>query len=203
MATYYDLTQTGAQVQTILDNALDADHVVYDNTNSGLSAANVQDAIDELNTDISSISLTASNVTYDNTSSGLSSTNVQNAIDEVVDDTTDEFYFKAGESYSFSGALYLSCGFITTGQKEIFFPIYLPKRTDNVTSASLTVSKASIRHVGGGYLLQGGQLTSLGTVTVQMGTCFLTVKVASSSALSATNNTPVVVELTSAVVTFS
>lgn len=54
-----------------------ADAIGYDNTDSGMTATNVQDAIDELN------SKDAGDIFYDNTSSGITATNVQNAIDEV------------------------------------------------------------------------------------------------------------------------
>ena len=53
----------------------------YDNTGSGLTATNVQDAIDELKSDIPT--LTASATSYNNTGSGLTATNVQDAIDEL------------------------------------------------------------------------------------------------------------------------
>lgn len=61
----------------------------YDNTQSGLSATNVQAAIDELEDEIDSIvpggDVDAVDVGYNNTTSGLTATNVQAAIDEVVD----------------------------------------------------------------------------------------------------------------------
>ena len=63
-------------------NVPDASDVNYDNTGSGLTATNVQDAIDELKGDIPT-SLDADDVAYDNTGSGLTATNVQDAIDEV------------------------------------------------------------------------------------------------------------------------
>lgn len=59
-----------------------ADDVTYDPTASGLQATNVQDAIDEVASDLSGLS--ADDVTYDNTDSGLSSDTVQGAIDETV-----------------------------------------------------------------------------------------------------------------------
>lgn len=59
-----------------------ADDVTYDPTASGLQATNVQDAIDELSSDI--FELSADDVSYDNTDSGLSSETVQGAIDETV-----------------------------------------------------------------------------------------------------------------------
>ena len=60
----------------------------YDNTQSGLSATNVQAAIDELEDEIDSIvpggDVDAEDVGYNNITSGLTATNVQDAIDEVV-----------------------------------------------------------------------------------------------------------------------
>ena len=61
----------------------DASDVDYDNTVSGLTATNVQDAIDEVYGDIPT-SFDADDVTYDNTGSGLTATNVQDAIDEIA-----------------------------------------------------------------------------------------------------------------------
>lgn len=61
----------------------------YDNSQSGLSATNVQAAIDELEDEIDSIvpggDVDAEDVGYNNITSGLTATNVQDAIDEVVD----------------------------------------------------------------------------------------------------------------------
>ncbi len=61
----------------------DASDVDYDNTGSGLTATNVQEAIDEVYGDIPT-SFDADDVTYDNTTSGLTATNVQDAIDELA-----------------------------------------------------------------------------------------------------------------------
>ena len=57
-----------------------AENVGYDNTDSGLTATNVQDAIDEL---AQGGTVDADDVAYDNTQSGLTATNVQDAIDEI------------------------------------------------------------------------------------------------------------------------
>ena len=55
--------------------AVAAEDVTYDNTDSGLTADNVQSAIDEVSA--------AENISYDNTDSGLTADDVQAAIDEV------------------------------------------------------------------------------------------------------------------------
>lgn len=66
---------------------IDSKDVTYNGTSSGLSATNVQAAIDEVAGDVSS--LDSEDVAYDSTSSGLSATNVQGAIDEIAGDISD------------------------------------------------------------------------------------------------------------------
>jgi hypothetical protein len=62
--------------------AQEAFEILYNNTTSGLIAANVQDAIDELNVAIVSIrSISAVGVTYNNSTSHLPAADVQTAID--------------------------------------------------------------------------------------------------------------------------
>ena len=67
--------------------AVVASAVSYDNAVSGLTATDVQAAIDELAQ--GSGAPAASAVTYDNTVSGLTATNVQAAIDELAQGTTE------------------------------------------------------------------------------------------------------------------
>lgn len=61
----------------------DAGDVAYDNTGSGLTASNVQAAIDEVVSDIPT-GFAATAISYDNTVSGLTATNAQAAIDELA-----------------------------------------------------------------------------------------------------------------------
>ena len=67
-----------------------ADGITYDNNVSGLTATNVQDAIDEIVALITALS--ATDVSYDNSTSGLNATKVQGAIDEVVEMTKHGLY---------------------------------------------------------------------------------------------------------------
>ena len=60
-----------------------ADDVSYDNTTSGLTADNVQEAIDEIVASGPGGTVAADDVTYDNTTSGLTADDVQEAIDEI------------------------------------------------------------------------------------------------------------------------
>ena len=75
----------GAQLTVMVggNSAPAASDVSYDNTGSGLSATDVQNAIDEVVADIPT-GFTASAITYDNSGSGLSATNAQDAIDELA-----------------------------------------------------------------------------------------------------------------------
>lgn len=63
-------------------STVDAEDVDYDNSVSGLTATDVQAAIDEVVGDIPT-GFAATAITYDNTVSGLTAINVQNAIDEL------------------------------------------------------------------------------------------------------------------------
>lgn len=60
-----------------------ASDVTYDNTTSGLTADDVQEAIDEIEGQIGSLSYDASDISYDNTTSGLTADDVQEALDEI------------------------------------------------------------------------------------------------------------------------
>ena len=62
-------------------SSVDAEDVAYDNSGSGLTAADVQAAIDELAA--RPVVADAEDVTYDNSISGLTATDVQAAIDEL------------------------------------------------------------------------------------------------------------------------
>ena len=59
-----------------------ATKISYDNTASGLTADDIQEAVDELAGDIAG--LAGDDIDYDNTDSGLQATNVQAAIDEIA-----------------------------------------------------------------------------------------------------------------------
>lgn len=64
-------------------STIDAEDVDYDNSGSGLTATDVQTAIDEVLGDIPT-GFAATAITYDNTVSGLTAANAQAAIDELA-----------------------------------------------------------------------------------------------------------------------
>lgn len=64
-----------------------ADDIEYDNTSSGMTATNVQEAIDELKANSGSGS--ADGISYDNSVSGIAATNIQEAIDAVFRSASD------------------------------------------------------------------------------------------------------------------
>ena len=83
---------------------LEADDVGYDNTTSGLTATDVQSAIDEINAKIpQGGSVDADDVAYDNTDSGLTATNVQDAIDELAQGGASPFVVLTGNTPSSAG----------------------------------------------------------------------------------------------------
>lgn len=70
-----------AKLEKAIKGVDEASEISYDNTDSGLTAENVQSAIDEIVEGLTAPA--ASNVTYDNTDSGLTADDVQEAIDEL------------------------------------------------------------------------------------------------------------------------
>jgi len=64
--------------------AQEAFEILYNNSGSGMTASNVQDAIDELDAKVDNFEMPAANaVQYDNSGSSLAATQVQAALDEV------------------------------------------------------------------------------------------------------------------------
>lgn len=83
--TIGDHTVTGAIATLASQGGVEADNVTYDNTTSGLTADDVQEAIDELAARPTVAE--ASDVTFDNTGTTLQATNVEDAIKEVASAT--------------------------------------------------------------------------------------------------------------------
>ena len=79
--TIGDHTVTGAIATLAGQGGIEADNVAYNNTQSGLTADDVQEAIDELASRPTVAD--ASDVSYDNTTSGMTADDVQEAIDEL------------------------------------------------------------------------------------------------------------------------
>ena len=89
----------------------DAEGLSYDNTDSGLTADNVQSAIDEI---VTGIPTTAEDIGYDNTDSGLTADNVQGAVDELADEKVDKTGVDVktdatGQFNTITGGLMQSC----------------------------------------------------------------------------------------------
>ena len=113
------INELAAEIQP--SGGVAASSVSYDNTDSGLTASNVQAAIDELKDDIDAIPTTSSaaNVSYDNTDSGLTASNVQAAIDELSEESKSNTlgtavslttYTTLANAYTFPSDGYLRVG---------------------------------------------------------------------------------------------
>lgn len=108
--------------------------------------------------------------------------------------------YEAGDVVAATG---IFAGHLTGSSKQIQFFVPLPKpRTPGIKCA--ISGNWTIRHVGGGYILNGATLQSIGTVSASAYETGVFVTVALNSAVSVTNNTPVSVNGTSnAKITFS
>lgn len=110
-----------------------AEDVTYDNTDSGLTADNVQAAIDEIKSDIPT-SLAAENVTYDNSDSGLTAENVQAAIDEVNAKTA------IGGDYITTGLTTENCTIVAGGFCKIGKLVIVNIRATKIDAGLLKIS---------------------------------------------------------------
>jgi len=94
MSNYYqhirlavDIDVNNNKMTALVKTKYDAEEIIYDNTTSGLSATDVNSAIDELSASQSTPD--AEDVQYDNTNSGLTATDAQAAIDELASEKAD------------------------------------------------------------------------------------------------------------------
>lgn len=113
-------------------SSVDADIVVYDNTTSGLSATNVQSAIDEI---VAGGAVDADDVTYSNTASGLTATNVQDAIDELASSGV------GGVTYSTSE---VDTGDVWTDGRHIYRKTFSGTSPVSTQSGSLYISSIDL-----------------------------------------------------------
>ena len=140
-------------------SSLPASDVTYDNTGSGLTATNVQDAIDEV---VNDIPANAAALSYDNTVSGLTATDVQAAIDELSSTGSPAYVLKAtgtaGQTYAQQlTALQTAFSALTTAQKMrsvikngdfIYFPrnwsigVYV---SENVGASETSIESLNVR----------------------------------------------------------
>lgn len=130
-----------------------ASSVSYDNTTSGLTATNVQAAIDEVKADIPD---NAADVTYSNTSSGLTASTVQAAIDEIASSTSaNDNTFSRNNDVSLSS--YTSTMYTTTsdgflelqGDGSANTTAFI--HSANATSQSDQTTRMTIRALANGY----------------------------------------------------
>ena len=148
-----------------------ADDVKYDNSYSGISANNVQDAIDS--------ALDSYNTVYDNTSSGLTATNVQDAIDEVAASSGGgDPQYARGDSVNLEDGVFAGSWY---QPKTLFFFIPLPKGTANTGSVSIS-GKWLVRAGTGGRIIDNVALNTVGTVTVSKKATGVMVRVVLSTA---------------------
>ena len=149
------VTSLSSRIDTI-SNTVNAHEsatgIAYSGTASGLAAATVQAAIDELAADVSGVTPdSATGITYSGTASGLAATNVQAAIDEldatidgIVEDVTAiENKFKDFLITLTAGSTdcTIPSALITTDSTiEIFTSVYgVNPESVTVTSGSITV----------------------------------------------------------------
>lgn len=117
--------------------------VTYDNTTSGLSATNVQSAIDEI---VAGSAIDADDVTYDNTTSGLSATDVQSAIDELANGGV------GGTTYTTTE---VDTGDVWTNGKHIFRKCFYATG-QSITAPSVLDASLDLTYIENVISIEGG-----------------------------------------------
>lgn len=124
--------------------------------------------------------------------------NVENAISELV----DNLFYKSGELFEASNLICI--GHLTSSSKQVVFSIPTEKKLDNINTISINSMVANIRHPDGGYIVNGNELTTIGTVTATKGTNNIIRAVFSlTTASNLENNCPVSIDIRSSVIEFS
>ena len=124
-----------ASAATILYNSSD---VSFDNTSSGLTATNVQDAIDELQTKANTF------------------TSIQTDVDNLYNNKRiyGAFYKGSGRtSYSTSDHIFMGYGFVTTNSTKLLFIVpFVWSKSINSVSVTKILTSFRISQSGGGYI---------------------------------------------------
>ena len=148
---------------------------------------------------VGSVVSTPSNVAYVGTN---------NIVDEAVtaekiDFTT--FGYQSGDTTEVGNPLgtsntdyYVTSGLMTSSRAEIVFSVTFPKSLENITTVSLDSSKVYIRHITGGYLVNGldivSQADTISIGIVSDNTITISAVKGDGWSSSVANNTPVVIE---------
>ena len=145
-----------------------ADHVTYDNTVSGLTADDVQEAIDEVNSKI--VTPEADDVPYDNTTSGLVATNVQAAIDELAQGGGAEDYQDVDVVISnVSGSTSMAADDVTTDITSNAPSGYEPDYAVQISCAGMTtLASLALALDSKWYLTHLSAASATLTVTIRM-----------------------------------
>lgn len=132
---------------------------------------------------------------------------IKSVVNANYNEIIGEIFFANGDTYTSTDEIYV--GNITGSTRTVQFTIPLPKRTDNITSATVSDLTIIMRGISG-YLNSTSTATNyVGasgyTVSVQsIGKQSITIGLVKSSAFTnTTNNTPVVVYCSSCSMSFA
>ena len=117
---------------------------------------------------------------------------------ELID--SSDIFHKPGESITVSGYI---AGNLTGSNKSIQFTVSTPKRLDKVNSATIT-GNVIIRHADGGYITNGANITTLGTIVASYKTGNqMSFGITLNEAANFTNNSVLAIVLQNCTITFS
>ena len=113
-----------------------------------------------------------------------------------------DFYYKSGDSVSFSQGLSFPA-YITGGATDIKFTITLPKSVANISTINISAINLSVRNVSGAYVPSANyNFSSYATVTTKRDNT-ITITLHNGAGWNATNNTPISVMVESLSLVFN
>ena len=125
-----------------------------------------------------------------------------------ADYVNKELYYQPGDTYETTDYRMTYAGHISSGTKNIFFTVPLPKRLDKISSITVNKLTLAIRTPAGGYVVEtdtdfltDSNVSSISTF--KEGNCLIVAIYGTNAWTNATNNTPLSIAPTDFKVTFN
>ena len=122
---------------------------------------------------------------------GLNKVNILNSI-----------YYKSGDNFDLN--FLLCAGILTSSKKQVIFTIPFDKKIDKINTITGDFTNVQIRHADGGYIANGVDLSTIGTISIVKATnntARVTLELTTASEF--TNNCPVVVYIVDGNIVFN
>lgn len=122
-----------------------------------------------------------------------------NKIENAIYDLYSAFYYKAGDSITFSWA---GGGVLTSGSTEMQFAITLPKKIKSTIKPVITEGTLRVGKPSGGYIVNAVSILQDNTITINVYENIILIRLVHNTAYSETNNIPIGVQISNLKIEF-